>query len=386
LERTSPFLRSSLFSESGSDLVQWAGMTDAPGSRTGALYALLAAALFGASAPLAKRLLPEVAPVMLAGLLYLGAGIGLSVYRLLRRRRTAEGRGAEAALRRADIAPLTGVVALGGVAGPILMLAGLGRLSGVSGALLLNLEGPLTAMVAVLLFREHLGPRAALATALVVGGAVVLGYRPGEPGAPAAGGSGLGALAIAGACLAWAIDNNLTQRLSLRDPVALVRIKTLSAGACNLTMGLLLGQRVPAPRILGAALAVGAASYGVSVVLDVHALRRLGAAREAAFFATAPFVGALVAVPVLGESFGRLELAAGALMIGGVLLLLRERHSHVHTHAALEHDHLHVHDEHHQHRHDGDGPVIEPHSHLHRHDPLTHDHPHTSDLHHRHRH
>jgi drug/metabolite transporter (DMT)-like permease len=354
-------------------------MTDAPGSRTGALYALLAAALFGASAPLAKRLLPDVGPVLLAGLLYLGAGVGLSVYRLLRPRRSAE-----AALRRADLAPLAGVVALGGVAGPVLMLVGLGRLSGVAGALLLNLEGPLTAMVAVLLFREHLGRRAALATALVVAGAVVLGYRPGAIGGGAEGGSGLGALAIAGACLAWAIDNNLTQRLSLRDPVALVRIKTLGAGACNLTIGLLLGQHLPALRIAGAALAVGAASYGASVVLDVHALRRLGAAREAAFFATAPFVGALAAVPVLGESFGFVELAAGALMIAGVLVLLRERHSHVHTHAPIEHDHRHVHDEHHQHAHEG--PVVEPHSHLHRHEPLTHEHPHTSDLHHRHRH
>jgi drug/metabolite transporter (DMT)-like permease len=354
-------------------------MSEGHERRAGAVCGLAAAALFGASAPLAKRLLPEVPPVMLAGLLYAGAALGLSLFRAARPRSTGAASTGEAALRRGDVGLLIGIVALGGVAGPILMLLGLDRMSGSSGALLLNLEGPLTALCAVLFFREHLGWGLALALALIVAGATLLGCRPG----PAAAG-GVGAAAIAAACLAWAIDNNLTQRLSVRDPIALVQVKALGAGACNLALGFALGARLPELRLTGAALAVGAVSYGCSVVLDVYALRLLGAAREAAYFATAPFVGALVAVPLLGDRLGGVELGAGGLMIAGALVLRRERHGHRHTHAPLEHDHLHVHDQHHQHPHAAD--VAEPHSHSHRHEPLTHEHRHTSDVHHRHRH
>jgi drug/metabolite transporter (DMT)-like permease len=354
----------------------------------GAVFGLAAAALFGASAPMAKRLLPEVPPVLLAGLLYGGAGLGLTLLGLIRRAGGAlagpSGRPREAALRASDLPLLIGIVGLGGVAGPILMLVGLQRLSGISGALLLNLEAPLTALAAVLLFREHLSARSAAAAGLIVAGATLLGQRPGG------GGSGwAGAAAVGAACLAWAIDNNLTQRLSLRDPIAVVRIKALAAGACNLAIAAALGQRLPALPLVGAALAVGCASYGASVVLDVYALRLLGAAREAAYFATAPFVGALVAVPVLHETWGRAERMAGAAMIAGVVLLLRERHSHSHSHAPLEHDHLHVHDVHHQHPHEHatePGPGGAAHSHPHRHQPLRHEHPHSSDVHHRHSH
>jgi drug/metabolite transporter (DMT)-like permease len=193
-----------------------------------------------------------------------------------------------------------------------------------------------------------------------------------------------GALAIAAACACWAVDNNLTQRLSLRDPIAVVRWKTLSAGACMCGIALASGATFPRGRVLVATLVIGALSYGVSVLLDLYALRFLGAAREAAFFATAPFVGALVAVPLLGERFSVSGSVAAALMIAGVAVLLRARHSHRHVHDALVHDHAHVHDEHHRHAHDD--PVTEPHSHPHRHDPIAHEHPHVLDTHHRYRH
>ncbi len=183
------------------------------------------------------------------------------------------------------------------------------------------------------------------------------------------------------------MDNNLTQRLSLKDPVAVVRIKALGAGACMLAIALAAGQqRLPGPGVLAAALALGAASYGLSIVLDMYALRLLGAAREAAYFATAPFLGALAALPLLGERLSPTQLLGGAAMALGVVLLVRERHGHLHTHELLEHEHLHVHDEHHQHEHPGMTDVTGPHSHPHRHAPLTHDHPHVSDLHHRHKH
>jgi drug/metabolite transporter (DMT)-like permease len=180
------------------------------------------------------------------------------------------------------------------------------------------------------------------------------------------------------------LDNNLSQRLSAKDPRQIVLVKTAGAGALSLLLARALGQPWPPAAVIAPALLVGAVSYGASLLLDMYALRLLGAAREAAFFATAPFMGALLALPLLGERPGALELAAGAVMLAGIVLLARERHGHLHTHEALEHEHRHVHDEHHQHSHDG--PFSEPHSHPHRHDPITHDHPHVSDLHHRHRH
>lgn len=347
----------------------------AGGRVRGAVYGLLAAALFGLSAPVAKYLLGEVSPQLLAGLLYLGAGLGLSVWRQLRPALS------EAPLQRQDLPTLAAVVIAGGVAGPLLMLWGLSRVSAVSGSLLLNLEGPFTMLVAVAFFREHLGWRGALAAALILLGAGVLKLQSG-------GGSSdrMGMLAIALACLAWAIDNNLTQRLSLRDPFAIVRVKTLAAGSFNLLAALLLGGQLPSARVTASAALLGLASYGASVVLDAYALRLVGAAREAAYFATAPFVGCLFAALFLEEQLSAADLGAMLLMLGGVACLLLERHSHEHVHEALAHEHVHTHDAHHQHQHAPGDPPGEPHSHAHRHEALVHEHPHLSDLHHRHRH
>lgn len=343
--------------------------------RLGALLGLLAALSFGVSAPLAKLLLADVSPQLLAGLLYLGAGVGLALYRLVRPSTR------EAPLARSDLPALLGVIALGGVAGPLLLLVGLARVSGTAGALLLNFEGPLTIVLAALLFGEHLGRSAALAATCILLGAVVLRVSPGEVAADT-----LGIVAIAGACLCWAFDNNLTQRLSLKDPFQLVRIKTIVAGAFNTALAFALGATLPPAPTVGLALGLGLLSYGVSVVLDTYALRLHGAAREAAYYATAPFVGAVAAVPLLGESLGAAELAAMALMVAGVIFLLRERHAHEHLHEPMTHEHLHVHDEHHQHEHNLSDPPGEPHAHMHRHARQVHDHPHVSDLHHRHGH
>lgn len=344
-------------------------------NRVGVVCGLLAAALFGVSAPIAKLLLSDCSPQVLAGLLYLGAGLALSIYRLIRPRSM------EASIRRSDIALLSAIVLLGGILAPVLMLVGLGRVSALAGSLLLNLEAPLTIVLAVLLFGEHLGRYAAMAALCILVGAVVLKIAPGQLGADLWGG-----LAIACACLLWGLDNNLTQRLSLRDPFALVRIKTLAAGSINLLLGFARGGTLPSTRVILGALALGALSYGVSVVLDAYALRLVGAAREAAYFATAPFVGALASTVILDERLGHLDLVAMTIMAVGVALLLRERHSHEHAHEALQHEHAHTHDEHHHHDHSASDPPGEPHSHPHRHAPLVHDHPHMPDLHHRHAH
>lgn len=342
----------------------------------GAALGLAAAALFGLSAPLAKLLLGEVSPVLLAGILYLGAAAGLFLHRAIRPTSN------ESPLERSDLPRLGAVVLAGGVLGPVLMLFGLQRVTALTGALLLNLEAPFTVLLAVLLFREHLGRYAAGAVTFIVAGALVLKLERGALAADTA-----GVLLLAGACLCWAVDNNLTQRLSLRDPFAIVRAKALGAGIFNTALGLLVsGRPPPRPSYIGAALVLGSLSYGVSVVLDAYALRLVGAAREAAYFATAPFVGALASVILLGNRLHAHEILAMISMGLGVALLLRERHDHDHRHDAVEHDHLHKHDSHHQHDHVPGEPSSEPHAHRHHHPPLVHDHPHLPDAHHRHRH
>ena len=339
-----------------------------------ALLALAAAALFGASAPVAKRLLADVAPAMLAALLYAGAGLAALPFAARGWRRR------EAPLRRSDLPLLAGVIGFGGVAAPLLLLFGLERTSASAASLLLNLEAVFTTAIAVIVFGEWIGRRGLAALAVVVAGCALSTWAAGGATRSLA-----GPLAVSGACLGWAIDNNLTQRLSLRDPLAVVCVKGL--GAAPIALAIALATRAPFPSLKAAAggLLLGSVAYGVSLALYVRATRTLGAARTGVLFAAAPFVGAALAVPIAGDA-PSLRLAAAALLTAaGVALLVTERHGHRHAHDPLDHEHLHTHDEHHQHRHRGDeGP--EPHSHPHGHEPLTHSHPHASDAHHRHKH
>lgn len=358
---------------------QSSGRVGSSGAVVGAACGLLAAALFGASAPIAKHLLRDFSPVLLAGILYSGAALALWGHRVVR------GTGPEARLSRGDTLRLTLVVVSGGIVAPVLMLLGLQRLSSLSGSLLLNLEAPLTVLVAVVLFKEHVGRYATVAIALILVGAAALKFEAG-----AMRGDTFGVLFIVGACFCWAIDNNVTQRLTLKDPFAIVRTKATVAGATNLVLGLALANGHSAlltqPAMLVAALMLGAASYGASVVLDAYALRLLGAAREAAYFATAPFVGVIVAIVFFGEVLAIYQLLAMASMAVGVWFLLRENHAHEHTHEAIEHEHLHIHDDHHQHVHAPGTALTTPHSHPHVHARLVHSHPHLPDAHHRHSH
>jgi drug/metabolite transporter (DMT)-like permease len=341
-----------------------------PGDRLrGSAFGLASALLFGLGAPASKLLLGRAQPLTLAALLYLGAGIAFLI---------APRRDAEAALSRADVPWVLGSVIAGAAVAPVLMLWGLARLSGLAGSLLLNLETPLTIALAVLVFREHLSAAEGLGATLVVAGAALLGTRGPWTG------SASGAAAIALACLCWALDNNLSARLALKDPVQVLRIKALCAGAANLILALALGDALPSPGTCAAALALGSVSHGLSLLLYLQAQRALGAARQAVLFAAAPFAGAAASAALLGDRPSAPDLAAAALMAIGVAAILRARHAHSHTHEALEHDHLHVHDEHHRHAHAGE--VVEPHAHTHRHEPVTHAHAHLSDVHHRHRH
>src|SRR3954464_8014730 len=346
----------------------------------GILFALTSALLFGASTPFAKLLLGALDPWMLAGLLYLGSGTGLASLQIGRH---LMGRpAAETPLRLADLPWLAGVVLVGGVIVPVLLMIGLVHTPASTGSLLLNLEGLATMAIAWLVFRENVDRRLLLGAFAILAGAVLLSW----PGQGSSFGVGWGALAIAGACLAWGIDNNLTRKLSAADPVQITLIKGLVAGTVNLILSLMQGSVLPQASIILGAGIVGLAGYGFSLVLFVLALRHLGTARTGAYFSTAPFVGAVLAIAIFGEPVTSGLIAAGALMALGVYLHVSEQHEHEHRHAEMMHEHRHRHDEHHQHVHGSNDPVDEPHTHWHRHAPMIHKQPHYPDLHHRHSH
>ncbi|WP_298224309.1 DMT family transporter [Acidocella sp.] len=345
--------------------------------RTGIVLALLSAVLFGASTPLAKLLLGAVSPWMMAGLLYLGAGLGLAVIHAFRAMLRLPA--TEAPLRCADLFWLGLVILSGGLGGPLLLMFGLSHTGAANASLLLNLEGLATMGIAWVVFRENVDRRLLLGAFAILAGAALLSWQ-GRASLD------VGATLIAGACLCWGIDNNLTRKLSSADPVQIAMLKGLVAGAVNVALALGAGGHFPAPGLLAAAGLVGFLGYGVSLVLFVLALRHLGTARTGAYFSLAPFVGAAIAVAFLGEPLSARLLISGALMGLGLWLHLAERHEHVHVHEELEHEHRHSHDEHHQHEHGEDAPPGEPHAHRHRHARLVHRHVHYPDLHHRHTH
>ncbi|MGH6718238.1 MAG: DMT family transporter [Alphaproteobacteria bacterium] len=347
-------------------------------NRAAPWYALASAALFGLSTPFAKTLIGPIDPWFLAGLLYLGSGLGLGAVRVAYVRGSSR---AETPLGRADAPWLIGAIAFGGVAGPVLLMAGLLRTDGATASLLLTLESVATALIAWLVYRENVGRRIALGMGLIVAGAAILSWPD-----DASLGDAIGPLCVLGACLAWGIDNNLTRRVSLADPVQIALLKGLVAGPINLVLAIVAGAHLPAIDVVPAALVVGFLGYGVSLTLFVLALRHLGTARTGAYYATAPFLGAAAAIPVLGETITVPLIAAGAVMALGVWLHLTERHEHEHEHGRLTHGHRHRHDSHHAHAHDKGDPAGEPHAHVHVHGPMRHSHPHVPDSHHRHRH
>lgn len=345
--------------------------------QNGILLALSSAVLFGASAPLAKLMLGTVDPWMMAGLLYLGAGLGLAAINMSRNLLGIPA--IEAPLRRHDMLWLAAVIVAGGVLGPLFLMFGLARTSAASGSLLLNLEGLATMGIAWVVFRENVDRRLLFGAFAILAGAALLSWQ-GKASLD------LGAALIALSCICWGIDNNLTRKLSSADPLQIAMLKGLVAGAVNTILAMSQGALVPAGGIIVAAGVVGFFSYGISLALYVLALRHLGAARTGAYFSLAPFIGALLALPLLGEALTVRLGVAGGMMAVGLWLHLTERHEHEHAHEAMEHEHQHVHDEHHQHAHGPGDPPGEPHSHPHRHEPLIHKHPHYPDLHHRHRH
>jgi drug/metabolite transporter (DMT)-like permease len=348
--------------------------------QTGVMAALGAAVLFGMSTPLAKMLVGTVPPLLLAGLLYAGSGLGLLSVLIGRRLRPRHG-GSISLPRRGEWLWLGGAILFGGIAGPVALTYGLATSEASTASLMLNLEAVLTAMLAWFLFRENFERRVLWGMLCIVAGGVLLAWAPGG----AAEGS-LGLAFVALACLCWAVDNNLTRRVSANDAMFVATAKGLVAGAVNVGLALVLGQALPAPDVVSLALAVGFLGYGVSLVLFVLALRHLGTARTGAYFSVAPFFGAALAVVLQGDAVTVQLLGAGLLMAAGVWLHLSERHAHSHAHEGQDHAHPHTHDEHHRHAHAFPWDGREPHSHAHVHHPLVHSHAHYPDVHHRHPH
>ena len=341
--------------------------------------ALGAALLFGASTPLAKLFVGETPPLLLAGLLYLGSGVGLAVLIGVRSAMRPR-REARFSIPRMDLPWLLGAIVAGGMLGPALLMAGLAQTSATSASLLLNVEGVFTALIAWIVFRENADRRIVAGMAAIVVGGALLAWQPGAASlAP-------GALLVIGACLCWAIDNNLTRKVSANDAMLIACLKGVIAGACNTALALAGGASLPSPGSFAATLLVGFAGYGLSLALFVVALRTLGTARTGAYFSVAPLFGVLVAFALWPQAPPALFWVASALMAFGVWLHLRERHAHSHRHEALAHTHPHRHDAHHHHAHDFVWDGSEPHVHPHAHAALSHRHAHYPDLHHRHTH
>ncbi len=334
----------------------------------------LAAALFGATAPLLQHASRGNNAVAVAAFLYLGAGAFAVGIRSLR-----TGAPKEAALTRSDLPRVLLVAVLGGVAGPVLLVRGLERTDAVRASLLLTLEAPFTVLLAAVVFREHVSRRVWLAVAFITAGAALLAYPAVTRGAT------VGDLFVTTACAAWAMDNALSRKLADRDPLSVVAAKGLLGGSLSLAVAGLGGWLTVGAGSAVRLLALGAVGYGLSLQLYLRAQRIIGAARTASVFGTAPFVGVAVAVatgtPWPSPSFG---LTAGLIAVG-IWLHSTERHHHVHVHAALDHAHLHVHEDgHHEHAHDA--MPIGPHAHPHHHDPIHHGHEHSEDIHHHHKH
>ncbi len=341
------------------------------------LYALGAAALFGASTPFAKLLTGDMPPVLLAGLLYLGSGLGLSLARVIRDRGLRP-----SGLPKGEWPWLLGAIFFGGMLGPVALMFGLLSTSGSTASLLLNLETVLTAVIAWVVFKENADRRIVIGMLAIVAGGVALSW----PTASAVQSSITGLALVGLACLCWAIDNNLTRKVSASDALFIAATKGVMAGAFNTLIAMGMGAVLPGFATLSVTMAVGLLGYGISLVLFVLALRGLGTARTGAYFSTAPFIGAATALMVFPETTSLAFWMAMGLMSVGVWLHLTERHAHEHTHIELSHGHVHCHDEHHQHVHDFEWDGVEPHTHDHKHAKLKHEHAHFPDVHHRHSH
>ena len=342
------------------------------------LYILISALLFGLSSPLAKLLLKDISPITLAGLLYLGAVLGLFLYSLITNKISSTVKAMR--LERRDLPWLIGAIIAGGVIAPISQMIGLNLISGFSVSLLLNMEGVTTAIIAVFFFRENTGKRLWFALLCMTVAGVLLTWDSNQSKFNI-----VGPLLILLAVVCWGIDNNLTRQIADKNPIQITYIKGLVGGLISICVALILGKKIPSDVTLIFALLLGAFSYGISLVFFIKALAGLGSSRTGAFFSLGPFVGAIASIVILKDWIGWMMFPALVFMALGTWLISNERHEHIHTHPAVTHTHMHVHDDmHHLHTHPF--AVQGSHSHEHTHLELHHVHTHWPDIQHRHLH
>ncbi len=343
------------------------------------LYVLIAAVLFGINAPLSKLLLKEINPLILAGLLYIGSGLGFLIYQLIQHKGHLSN---EAPLTKADIPWLAGAILSGGVTAPIILLIGLTHIPAATASLLLNFEGVSTTVLALIIFKEFIGKRIWIAIALITTGSVILSSDFSNKYF-----FSVGSFAILLACLLWGLDNNLTRNISAKNPIIISMFKCLIGGTISIILGFISGGKLPSFSYSSLSMLLGFISYGLSIMFFILALRELGAARTSAGFSIAPFIGTGLSLIIFHQVVAPSFLIVLILMVGGVILLMSEQHIHKHEHLLIEHDHPHTHDDsHHLHVHHGIADKNLNHSHLHQHPPVVHEHPHTPDIHHRHKH
>jgi drug/metabolite transporter (DMT)-like permease len=336
--------------------------------------ALLSALLFGAATPISKGLLGRLTPFQLAGLLYLGAALGLAPYLLFTGRFRPTWR-----IDPRNRLRLAGAVILGGLCGPVALLFGLRLAAAASVSLWLNLELVATALLGHFLFHDELGRYGWSAAGGTLVGAVILSWGEGAAGVQVG-------VFVALACLGWGFDNHLTALIDGLTPEESTFWKGLVAGSGNFLIDLSAQPFSASPGVILGAFVLGSLSYGLSIVLYIGAAQRVGATRAQLLFATAPVFGVLLSIVLLGEPLTSSQLLAALILTGSLLLLFLDRHAHPHEHPAFEHEHWHRHDNgHHTHVHPG-LPASLGHSHPHHHESVTHAHPHWPDLHHRHRH
>ncbi len=343
--------------------------------------ALLAALLFGASAPLAKQLLDTVEPTLLAAFLYLGSAVFVLIIKTIQRLFKPLVK-MEAKIQKADLIWLVSGIVVGGIVAPNVLLISLRDTPAATASLLLNFEVVATTLIATFAFKESVSRRAWGAIVTITLASLILTVNPGSQW-----GGSLGAIGILVACVLWGLDNNLTRNISAKDPLFMVIIRGLVAGTFSLVLAVIMGSPFPDWKLVLWGMALGSISYGLSLALIIWAMRGLGTARTSALFGTAPFAGVIVSFGLFDEAITIMFLLAIGLMVIGTLFLIYEEHNHLHVHEAISHEHWHRHDDgHHEHSHDDGEEYATSHSHWHEHPYCEHAHPHTPDIHHRHTH
>lgn len=336
---------------------------------------LLSGLLFGIATPFSKLLVSKVNSFELAGLLYLGAAVAFLPF-IIRNFEKEMG----FIRKRNQLLTIGSIVLFGGLLGPVLLLTGLRLANSSSVSVWLNMELVATAVLGVLIFKDHLDRYAFAGVFFTLAAGITVSFQEGNAGIASG-------LFIMAACFCWGIDNHLTALVDGASPQTITFIKGAVAGSTNLIIGLMTASGKPEPVVIFLSLAVGIVSYGFSIVLYVTSAQQLGATRSQILFSTGPFWGIMLAFFLLSEPINYYIIISMVFLAVGIFMTSIAIHGHSHQHPEIVHVHMHSHDDnHHNHTHDDDIESSTSHSHVHEHKETIHSHEHYPDIHHRHTH